>query len=266
MQAISDGRDFPAVARPFPSYSSSSPFNSSAAVVGPDVVYLVDQDLGGLKEISARLAALEISVMPFASVEEYLGYNRVCASSCLVLGLQLSDKCGLDWQCRMAEEACPPVVFTCSQIDIPSAVRVMKAGAVELLTKPIDPAVLVEAVLAALAHDRKLRQRRTEMTKLSERLARLTPREREVLPLIVGGLLNKQAASELGISEVTLQIHRSQLMRKMQAESLAELVRMSMKLRIPYLCNKRVRNEHLTHQSLPRPVRDLKGRSMGAIL
>ncbi len=110
----------------------------------------------------------------------------------------------------------------------------MKAGAIEFLTKPVDLGALLAAIRIALAHDRKQRQRRAELTKLQERFSQLTPREREVFPLVVGGLLNKQAASILGISEVTLKTHRCQVMRKMQAESFAELVRMAMKLRISY--------------------------------
>ena len=110
----------------------------------------------------------------------------------------------------------------------------MKAGAVEFLTKPVDLSALVAAVQMAFVQDRKQRRKKAEIAELEERFSQLTPREREVLPLVVGGLLNKQAASVLGISEVTLQIHRSQVMRKMAAESLADLVRMAMKLRIPY--------------------------------
>jgi FixJ family two-component response regulator len=166
----------------------------------------------------------------------------------------------------MAGDACPPVVFICTHIDVPSAVRVVKAGAIELLTKPVDSTALLEAVLAALAHDRKLRQRRAELATLRERLVRLTPREREVLPLIVGGLLNKQAASVLGISEVTLQIHRSQVMRKMQAESLAELVRMAVKLRIPFWYDSRTRSDLPAHRSPIEQGRDLKTRSTRAPL
>ena len=266
MQAISHGRNFPTGSRSFSSHTAPPPFNSEVASIPPEVVYLVDQDPGALKEISAPLATLEVTVVAFTSVAEYLEHSHVGVPSCLVLELQLTHRYDLDWQCQIAEEACPPVVFICSQIDIPSAVRVVKAGAIELLTKPVDPSALVEAVLAALAHDRKLRQRRAELTELRERLARLTPREREVLPLIVGGLLNKQAASALGISEVTLQIHRSQVMRKMQAESLAELVRMAMKLRIPYLCDKRAHLDQPTYQSSPGSVRDRKSRSTRAVL
>jgi FixJ family two-component response regulator len=140
----------------------------------------------------------------------------------------------------------------------------MKAGAIELLTTPVNPRTLIEAIRVAIAHDRRLRLRRAELATLRERLALLTPREREVLPLIVGGMLNKQAASALGISEVTLQIHRSQVMRKMQAESLAELVRMAVKLRIPFWYDNRIRNELPTYPSIPEQVRDQRSRSTRA--
>jgi FixJ family two-component response regulator len=266
MQAISHRIDVRDVVRSFPGNAALPPFNSSAASSRPDVVYLVDGDPEAREEISARLATLKITVIAFDSVAEYLEHTPAEASSCLVLDLQLPHEYGLDWQCRMAGDACPPVVFTCTHIDVPSAVRVMKAGAIELLTKPIDTTALLEAVLAALAHDRKLRQRRAELATLRERLVRLTPREREVLPLIVGGLLNKQAASVLGISEVTLQIHRSQVMRKMQAESLAELVRMAVKLRIPFWYDSRTRSDLPAHRSPIEQGRDLKTRSTRAPL
>ena len=266
MQAIFHGCDVPTVVRSFPGNSALPRFNSSAASSCPDVVYLVDRDPEAREKISAHLATLEITVIAFDSVAEYLEHTPVGASSCLVLDLQLPHEYGLDWQCRMAGDACPPVVFICTHIDVPSAVRVVKAGAIELLTKPIDTTALLEAVLAALAHDRKLRQRRAELAMLRERLARLTPREREVLPLIVGGLLNKQAASALGISEVTLQIHRSQVMRKMRAGSLAELVRMAVKLRVPFWHDNRTRHGQPTYPSTPDRISALKSCSTRAAL
>lgn len=160
--------------------------------------------------------------------------NRVNSSACLILDLQASgdELPGLSY--RLAQEACPPVIFTCGPDDIRLAVRAIKAGAIDLLVKPLDGSALAAAVQAAFVHDAHLRKRRAEVARLEQNLATLTPREKEVLPLITGGLLNKQAASLLGISEVTLQIHRSQVMRKMQAGSVADLVRMASKLRLPY--------------------------------
>jgi len=139
---------------------------------------------------------------------------------------------GLDLQRHLSGESGPPIIFMSGKGDIPSTVRAMKGGAIEFLTKPLDEDALLTAIRTAFAQDRKLRQRHADLAKLRERLASLTPREREVLPLVVGGLLNKQAAAVLGISIVTLQVHRGQIMRKMAAKSLAELVRMASKLGI----------------------------------
>lgn len=127
----------------------------------------------------------------------------------------------------------PPIVFVTGKGDIPSSVRAIKAGAVDFLTKPFGREELLEAVRGAIARDREERRARAELAGLEQRCASLTPREREVMPLVVSGLLNKQAAAELGISEITLQIHRGKVVQKMGADSLAELVRMAAKLKIP---------------------------------
>lgn len=145
--------------------------------------------------------------------------------ACLVLDVQLPDMNGLDLQGRIANGDHPHLVFITGHGDIPSSVRSIKAGAVAFLTKPFRQEDLMRAIDSALAKNREARARRAELADLRERLSSLTPREREVLPLVVGGLLNKQAASELGISENTLQIHRAHIMKKMRAGSLAELVR-----------------------------------------
>jgi FixJ family two-component response regulator len=199
-----------------------------------ETVYLIDGDLPVREALSGLLDSLDIRVVSFASVAEYFEHAKPGEPSCLIVDMQLPDINGADLQQRIGREMCPPIIFLSGQPDVPAAVRAMKAGAIEILTKPIDPAALVEALHEALAQDRKLRLRRAELTRLQQRLSLLTPREREVVPLIVGGLLNKQAASMLGISEVTLQIHRSQVMRKMEAESFADLVRMALKLRISH--------------------------------
>ncbi len=210
-----------------------------------EVIYLVDGDPQVRREISKSLTALGMKVFSFASAIEYLAFSGKDAAACVILNIQLPDISGLELQRRLAKKGNPPVIFISDQCDIRSTVCAMKAGAVEFLTKPVDMAALVTAVRTALAQDRKLRQKRAELARLQQRFALLTPREQEVLPLIVGGLLNKQAASILGISEVTLQIHRSQAMRKMQAESFAELVRMAMKLRIPYWRENEPRQERM---------------------
>ena len=143
------------------------------------------------------------------------------------------DKSG-DLQEQMVRATSRPIIFVSVQPDVQSTVRAMKAGAFSILAKPIDPSALTEAVGEAFSQDQKQQSKQAEMTKLQGRFSLLTPREREVIPLIVGGLLNKQSAWILGISEVKLQIHRSQVMRKMEAQSLADLVRMALRLRIPY--------------------------------
>ncbi|AXC15834.1 Nitrogen regulation protein NR(I) [Acidisarcina polymorpha] len=170
----------------------------------------------------------------FDSTREFLECSREEEASCLILNLCHRNEEGFQLQCRLAEEAYPPVIFTCYHGDVPSVVRALKCGPVELLASPISPADLEDAILSALSRDRTQRRQRAEREDLQRRYSILTPREREVLPLIVGGLLNKQAASVLGISEVTLQIHRSQVVRKMQAHSIADLVRMAASLQIPF--------------------------------
>jgi FixJ family two-component response regulator len=152
--------------------------------------------------------------------------------SCLVLDVSLPDINGLDLQSSLAGNSHPPIVFISGHGDIPSSVRAMKAGAIDFLTKPWRDEDLLQAVRAALERDRQQRRNKAEMMELEGRLATLTPREHEVLPLVARGLLNKEAAAQLGISEVTLQIHRSKIMRKMKAASLADLVRMAAKLDI----------------------------------
>jgi FixJ family two-component response regulator len=139
----------------------------------------------------------------------------------------------LELQNTIASTQHPPIVFISGHGDIPSSVRAMKAGAIDFLTKPVNEDHLLQAINAALIRDRESRHNRAELAKLEDRYASLTPREREVLPLVVSGLMNKQAAAELGISEVTLQIHRSKVMQKMRTRSVADLVRMAERLNIP---------------------------------
>jgi FixJ family two-component response regulator len=169
----------------------------------------------------------------FASAAEYMAYPKPDVPACLVLDVELPDINGLDLQSRIAQVDHPQIVFITGHGDIPSSVRAIKTGAVDFLTKPFKEADLMRAIDAALAQDREARRRRAELADLHRRLSSLTPREREVLPLVASGLLNKQAAAELGISEVTLQIHRGSIMKKMGAGSLAELVRMAAALEIP---------------------------------
>jgi FixJ family two-component response regulator len=161
------------------------------------------------------------------------------APACLILDIELPDINGLDLQGQIAKGDHPPIVFITGHGDIPSSVRAIKHGAVDFLTKPFSDTDLMTAVNAALAQDREQRSARAEMGMLQQRYMELTPREREVLPLVVSGLLNKQAAAELGISEVTLQIHRRNVMQKMAAASLADLVRVAERLEIPVTHSRR---------------------------
>jgi FixJ family two-component response regulator len=201
-----------------------------------EVIYLVSASPRVRGAIFADRESVRPEVVGFSSARDFIQFNSddQDESACLILDLSPRNHDDFALQCKLAEKACPPVIFICGHSDIPAAVGAMKAGAVELLTLPVDPVALLDAIKSAFLQHKRLRRRRAEQFNLQERFSRLTPRERDVLPLIVGGLLNKQAASVLGISEVTLQIHRSQVMRKTQAESLADLVRMSVKLRIPY--------------------------------
>ena len=246
MQAIYSDTDLAPIPRPYSKHVHSLAFNAHHAERLCDVIYLVDADSRVRKEISSCFAALDMKVIGFSSAAEYLSFAGRDSAACVILDTHLPDLSGLELQRRLAEKSNPPVIFISDQCDIAATVHAMKAGAMEFLTKPLDRKALIAAVRAALAQDRKQRQRRAELAKLQECFSQLTQREREVLSLIVGGLLNKQAASVLGISAVTLQIHRGQAMRKMQAESFAELVRMAMKLRLPYW---RESQPHLSERS-----------------
>jgi FixJ family two-component response regulator len=198
------------------------------------MVYVVDGDVEVHETVSQLLTVLEMEVTSFESSEDYLEHGKSQEAGCLIVDMHLQRDIGLDPRQQTGRAISPPIILIGNHPDVPTVVRAMKAGAIEMLTKPLNPAALVAAVHEALAQDRRLRVKRAELARLQRRFSLLTPREREVVPLIVGGLLNKQAASILGISEVTLQIHRSQVMRKMEAESFADLVRMAIKLRIPH--------------------------------
>jgi FixJ family two-component response regulator len=197
------------------------------------IVFIVDDDRRIREALSALLSTFDMHAVAFGSAAEYMAYPKPDVPACLVLDVDLPDINGLDLQSRIARADHPHIVFITGHGDIPSTVRAMKTGAVDFLTKPFKEPDLMRAIHAAIAQNRDARRKRGQQLELQERLARLTPREREVLPLVVSGLLNKQAAAELGISEVTLQIHRGSIMKKMEAGSLAELVRMAETLEIP---------------------------------
>lgn len=196
-------------------------------------VYIVDDDERVREALHELLAAHGMYSVAFGSASEYVKASKPDVPSCLILDVELPDINGLDFQVQISEREHPPIVFITGHGDIPSSVQAIKLGAVDFLTKPFSDADLLAAVNSAIALDAEARAERTKLARLKRCYAELTPREREVLPLVVSGLLNKQAAAELGISEVTLQIHRRKVMQKMQADSLADLVRIAERLDIP---------------------------------
>lgn len=196
-------------------------------------VFIVDDDIRIRESLSELLASHGITAITFASAGEYVDADRSKQPACLILDVELPDINGLDLQKQIAEGDHPPIVFITGHGDIPSSVRAIKDGAVDFLTKPFSDEALMQAIRAAVAQDKRAHVERAELDALKRRYLELTPREREVLPLIISGLLNKQAAAQLGISEVTLQIHRRNVKQKMAAASLADLVRIAEKLQIP---------------------------------
>ena len=198
-----------------------------------DIVFIVDDDRRIREALSMLLSSFDMRAVTFGSAAEYMAYPKPDVPACLVLDVELPDINGLDLQSQIAQGNHPHIVFITGHGDIPSSVRAIKTGAVDFLTKPFRDADLMRAINAALAQNRDAWRKRAELADLQQRLSRLTPRERDVLPLVVSGLLNKQAAAELRISEITLQIHRSNIMKKMAAASLPELVRMAGTLEIP---------------------------------
>lgn len=216
--------------RPSPQPLERRGTSDSSAPRDAGVVYVVDDDDGVRVALTEFLSASGIATVGFASAADYLEHNRTDSAACLILDLQLPGISGLELQKRLADESAPPIIFISGRGDIPSTVQAMKAGAIEFLTKPVDSAVLLSTVATAFERDRLNRERQADMAALQSRFRQLSRREREVLPLVVKGLLNKQSAAALGITEVTLQIHRSHIMKKMGAHSFADLVRMAEKL------------------------------------
>jgi FixJ family two-component response regulator len=198
---------------------------------GP-IVFVVDDDYRIREALSSLISSAGLRVAAFGSPVEFLELERADVPACLVLDLKFPGISGLELQQELAALDAPPIIFITGYGDIPSSVRAMKAGAIEFLQKPFSDQELLKAVDAAIAVDRAARQKRSELAELQKHYNLLTPREREVLPFVVAGFANKQTASDLGTSEITIGVHRGQIMRKMGARSLAELVRMSDKLRI----------------------------------
>lgn len=206
---------------------------------GDHVVFIVDDDERIREALGELLESHGMRAIAFGSAGEYVNAEKPDVPACLILDIELPDINGLELQRQIAEGDHPPIVFITGHGDIPSSVRAIKHGAIDFLTKPFSDQDLMEAVHTAISEDREKRSERTELSQLRQRYLELTPREREVLPLVVSGLLNKQAASELGISEVTLQVHRRNVMQKMAAASLADLVRIAERLGIPITHSRR---------------------------
>ena len=203
------------------------------------VVFIVDDDRRIRESLCELLSTFDLRAVAFGTAAEYIAYAKPDIPACLLLDVELPDINGLDLQSQIAQGNHPQIVFITGHGDIPASVRAIKAGAVDYLTKPFREDDLLRAVHAAIAQDREARRKRAGLAELNQRLESLTRREREVLPLVVSGLLNKQTASELGISEITIQIHRGKIMKKMGAGSLAELVRMAGILDIPLTHSRR---------------------------
>jgi FixJ family two-component response regulator len=206
----------------------------SSPMSHPPIVFVVDDDVSVRESLELLIQSEGLCVETFTSAQEFLDRPREFVPSCLVLDLSLPGLNGLELQKRVAvERSDVPIIFITGHGDIPTTVKAMKAGAVEFLTKPISNEALLNAIRSSLERSKVILGRDEELRMLKSRYSRLTSREREVMAFVVAGLLNKQVASELDISEITVKAHRGSMMRKMEADSLAELVNFAARLRLP---------------------------------
>jgi FixJ family two-component response regulator len=197
------------------------------------MVFVIDDDALVRESVADLLNSAGFTVQTFGSASEFVQGQRPDVPACLILDVELPGLSGLDLQAELAKSGSEmPIVFLTGHGDIPMSVRAMKAGAVEFLTKPFGKQELLDAIKEALLRDGAVRKQRSESFELRKRLGTLTPRERQVLALVVTGRLNKQIAGELGTTDLTIKVHRGRVMRKMGADSLADLVRMAGKLKI----------------------------------
>ena len=217
-----------------PSAYAAARVPETPQVSSPDhVIYVVDDERSVRDSLYELLSSLDRHVITFSCATDYIVSVKADLPACLVLDIELPDINGLELQRQLSSARHPPIVFISGHGDVPSTVRAIKAGAIDFLPKPFGREALLNAIDAAIARDRLAIQAHGELTRLRERHALLTSREREAFTLVVSGMLNKQAAAVLGISEVTMQVHRGKVMHKMGAQSFADLIRMAERLGIP---------------------------------